>query len=106
MKTIYLDLNFLCYLENAQGRTAVQTDVFDGCCDSLIEGYRYIPAGESWTNGDGTVFHGEMLSPAVSYESIRPKQEQYEEDLTNMMPLEDVAALIEIIYENDLGVIG
>ena len=58
MKTIYIDSDYMCHLENADGRTEVQTDVFDSVVDEAIPYYRYIPDGVEWTNGKGRVFHG------------------------------------------------
>ena len=76
---IYIDSVFLCHTTNSDGTlTAVETDFFDGKCDALIEGYRFIPAGESWTRSDGVVFHGEMISPWKDYTILAAYQEQYE----------------------------
>lgn len=68
--TIYLDENFVCHLENADGRQTVETDIFDGKEKAYIEGYRFIPEGQSWTRADGAVFHGLMVSPAKDYNRI------------------------------------
>lgn len=68
--TIYLDSDFVCHLENADGRQAVETDVFDGKEKAFIEGYRFIPEGQTWTRADGAVFHGLMVSPAKDYNRI------------------------------------
>ena len=69
MKTIYVDSEFMCYLENAQGRTAVQTDVFDGVADSAIPFYRYIPQGESYKDKKGRTLHG-LFIQAIDSEAI------------------------------------
>lgn len=70
MKTIYLDSNFVCHLENDGTMTAVETDVFDGKEKAYIEGYRYVPEGEVWTRSDGEQFHGLMIAPAKAYNRI------------------------------------
>ena len=80
MKTIYLDSDFCCHLMNDGTRRAVETDAFDGKCTSYIEGYRYIPDGESWTRSDGAVFNGLMISPAEDYSRLEKAQRQYELD--------------------------
>lgn len=66
MKTIYLDSNYMCHLENADGRTEVQTDVFDGVVDGAIPYYRYIPNGAEWTNNKGQIFHGLFIQATDS----------------------------------------
>ena len=58
---------------------AVETDAFDGKCQAYIEGYRYIPSGESWTRDDGTVFTGEMLSPWKPWGALDAAQRAYEQ---------------------------
>ena len=62
MKTIYLDAEFMCHLENGEGRTEVETDVFDGKIDAVIPFYRYIPSGQEWENPKTkAVLHGEFI---------------------------------------------
>ena len=78
--TIYLDNNFVCHLTNDGTMQAVETDVFDGKCSEYIEGYRYVPDGETWTRSDGAVFTGEMVSPAEDYSRLEKAQRQYELD--------------------------
>lgn len=81
MKTIYIDADYLCHTSNPDGiYTAVETDVFDGKCDAYIEGYRYIPAGASWTRPDGVTFEGEMLSPWKSWQDLDTVQRDYERE--------------------------
>lgn len=106
MKTIYLDSDFRCHLDDAADRTELQTEWFDNKCDAFIEGCRLVPEGEAWTRSDGEVFTGEMIAPAVPLSTLLQRQDQYEEDCFNMMPLEDVSDLIEIIYAMDLETIG
>lgn len=54
--TIYIDNDYKCYVSAAEGRRAVETDFFDGKCPELIESYRFVPEGETWTREDGEVF--------------------------------------------------
>ena len=77
---IYIDSDFKCHTSNDGTMTAVETDFFDGKCDALIEGYRFIPAGESWTREDGVVFTGEMVAPWKPYSELAAAQQQYERD--------------------------
>ena len=60
--TIYIDNDYKCYVSDAEGRRAVETDSFDGKCPEWIESFRFVPAGETWTREDGEVFTN-MVSP-------------------------------------------
>lgn len=106
MKIIYLDSDFVCHVKPKEGYTPYQTDLLDGCCDRFIEAHRLVPYGSTWTRKDGKVFNGLMVSLAVMDYLCLPYQKQYEEDQENMMPLEDVAELVEMVYQGDLEVIG
>ena len=96
--TIYLDSDFRCHLTDDGTRQAVETDYFDGKCDTYIEGYRFVPAGERWTRPDGVIFTGEMIAPATDWTELDADQRQYERELV----AEYEAALTEI--EIALGV--
>lgn len=88
MKTIYIDSEFKCHVADDGTMTAVETDVFDGKCDTFIEGYRYIPEGQSWTREDGTVFRGQMVAPWRDYGLLAAAQAQYEKDQAESAELE------------------
>lgn len=81
MKTIYIDCDCKCHVADDGTMAAVETDFFDGKCNELIEGYRFVPAGESWTRADGVVFHGEMISPWKDYNKLDAAQREYERQL-------------------------
>lgn len=80
---IYINPNtFECHTTNPDGTfLEVETDFFDGKCQTFIEGYRFVPDGESWTRSDGTVFHGEMIAPFKPYDQLAAAQAQYEADM-------------------------
>lgn len=78
MRTIYIDSDFKCHTADDGTMTAVETDFFDGKCDAFIEGYRFVPAGESWVRSDGVVFHGEMIAPWKDYAELDNAQREYE----------------------------
>ena len=61
--TIYIDSDYKCYVSDAEGRRAVETNFFDGKCAEWIESYRFVPDGETWMRSDGEVFKGEMITP-------------------------------------------
>lgn len=76
---IYIDKDFRCHTSPGKGLTAAETDFFDGKCSAYIEGYRYVPAGQSWTHADGVIFTGEMIAPAEDSKLLEAAQAAYEE---------------------------
>lgn len=81
MKTIYLNAEFKCHTIDDGTMTPIETDFFDGKCDTFIEGYRFIPAGESWVREDGEIFRGEMASPWRDHAELDIAQREYEKQL-------------------------
>ena len=82
MRTVFYDSDFKCHTSNPDGAfREVETDFFDGKCDAFIEGYRFVPSGESWTRSDGKVFPGEMITPWKPYAELDAAQRQYEQAL-------------------------
>lgn len=76
---IYIDLNFRCHTMNTGGNLReIETDFFNGKCQTFIEGYRFIPTGETWTRSDGKSFRGEMIAPWKDYKGLAAAQAQYE----------------------------
>ena len=103
MKTIYIDSAFKCHVTNDGTMTAVETNYFDGRCDAYIEGYIFVPAGESWTREDGVVFKGEMVFPWKNFEEIDAAQRIYERQLlveyeANLAELD--ALILDYQYNN------
>lgn len=88
--TIYIDSDYKCYASVADGRRAVETNFFDGKCPEWIESFRFVPADETWTRGDGEVFKGEMAAPwkdlsnayAAQAAYVTAQNAQYEAALT------------------------
>ena len=78
--TIYIDKDFRCFAEPGEGLEAVQTDFFDGKAPGYIDGYRFIPAGHSWTGEDGTVYRGEAAFPVTDWEALDKIQRVYERE--------------------------
>lgn len=79
--TIYLDTDYKCHTAPGDGLTAVETDYFDGSkCTDYIEGYRFVPAGQTWTRPDGVVFSGEMVSPWKPWRELDAAQRAYEQE--------------------------
>ena len=90
---IYLDDDYKCHVTNPDGTyTEVESDFFDGKCDTFIKGYRFVPTGKSWVREDGTVFHGQMIAPWKPYSELDQAQRQYERE-----QLADMQAALEIL---------
>lgn len=102
---IYIDSEFKCHASDDGTMTAVETDVFDGKCDTYVEGYRFIPAGQTWTRADGVIFTGEMISPWKPWDELDAAQREYEREQYQALAAQNAeyeAALSEI--ETALGV--
>lgn len=92
---IYIDSDFKCHVADDGTMTAVETEFFDGKCDEFIEGYRYVPAGESWTRSDGVVFAGEMIAPWKDYAELDAAQREYERE-----QMEDMREALRVLGVN------
>ena len=80
MKIIYIDSEFKCHITDDGTMKEIQTDFFNGKCDTVIEGYRFVPSGESWTRFDGVIFHGEMVVPWQDYSELDVAQREYQRE--------------------------
>ena len=101
MRTIYIDSDYKCHTENDGTLSAVETDFFDGKCDTFVEGYRFLPAGESWTREDGVEFRGEMIAPWKPYNALAAAQAQYEADQDEL--LSDYQAELQNAYQEGVN---
>ena len=101
--TIYIDNDYKCHVTDDGAMRVVETDFFDGKCAEFVEGYRYVPSGETWTRVDGQIFRGEMIVSWRDYSSLAAIQTAV--DRTQAQADEEIAALIEEIYINDMEVI-
>lgn len=80
MKTIYIDSEFKCHVTSGEGLTSIETDAFDDKCNIYIQGYRFIPAGQTWTRADGVIFSGEMIAPWKPWDELDAAQREYERE--------------------------
>lgn len=81
---IYIDSEFKCHVTNPDGNfKEINTNFFNDKCDTFIEGYRFVPAGETWTRDDCVIFNGEMISPFKPYDELASAQQAYEKQLIN-----------------------
>lgn len=78
---VYIDSEFKCHVANDGTMKCVNADFFDGKCTTFIEGYRFIPQGEKWTDEKGVVFSGEMAFPWKPYSELDAAQREYEREL-------------------------
>ena len=81
MKVYVNPVDFKCHTANDGTFLEFDVPFFDDKCQTLIEGYRYVPPGESWTREDGAVFRGEMIAPATDYAPLGIAQTQYALDM-------------------------
>ena len=111
--TIYIDNDFKCHISDSEGiYTAVETDFFDGKCDAYIDGYRFVPAGVTWTRPDGVVFQGEMISPWKDWRELDAAQRAYEREQMAALTVEnealvaDMAQMVDDVYQSDIEMMG
>lgn len=82
MRTIYIDLENKCHVTDDGTMTAVETDFFDGKCDTFIEGYCY----EVRENGTA-------IYPWKPYSELDAAQREYERQM-----LAEYEAVINELY--------
>ena len=92
---IYIDADFKCYTAPKEGLATIETAFFDGKCAAYIEGYRFVPAGETWTAADGTVYPGEMITPWKPWAELDEAQRTYEREQYN-----DLITRLSEVYED------
>lgn len=78
---IYIDSEFKCHVINDGTMKFIETAFFDNKCQTFIEGYCFVPSGESWTREDSEVFQGEMIAPWKPYDELDAAQREYEQQL-------------------------
>ena len=93
--TIYIDNDYKCHLSDDGTRRAFELPFFDSKCAEFVEGYRYVPSGETWTRADGQVFAGEMISPCENYSQLAAIQAAV--DRTQAQADEEIGILLDTI---------
>lgn len=76
---VYVDSDYKCHVTHADGLREFDVPFFDGKCAGFIEGYRYIPEDETWTNPQGVKCSG--ISPWRDLALLEEFQAQYEAQL-------------------------
>lgn len=92
---IYLDKEDHVYTSSADGRTAVETTVFDGMPVRAIECYKYI-------NKNGV----EFVQAVVPASEIANQYAIGELEGQNTELLDTIAEMVEEVYESDTELIG
>ena len=97
--TIYIDNEYKCYASSADGRREIETDFFGGKCPELVECYRFVPAGETWTREDGEVFTGKMITLRKDPSEAYAAQAAYLENLlaASQARAADMQAALEVL---------
>lgn len=112
MAKVFIDADFICHTSAGEGLKVIETDFFDGKCDAYIEGYRYVPEGETWTRPDGVSFVGIMISPWKPWEELDALQRKYERELLSQLQsenaslIDDMASMVEEVYNSDTEMMG
>ena len=78
---IYIDNEYKCHLENDGTMREVEADCFGSLCKEYVEGCRYIPGGESWTNDSGITFYGQMYETWGNHEHLLEIQTAVDHEL-------------------------
>ena len=99
--TIYIDNDYKCHVTDDGAMRVVETDFFDGKCAEFVEGYRYVPSGETWTRVDGQIFRGEMIVSWRDYSQISEIQTAV--DRTQAQADEEIGILLDTIEELIVG---
>lgn len=87
MKTIYIDSDFMCHLEDDGTMIEIQTDVFDSIVNDAIPYYRYIPQGYKWTDPQGRVLNGIFIQATNSIKIEHIIQQAYIMDMQNALEI-------------------
>lgn len=84
MRTIYIDSDYKCHVTDDGAMTAVQTNFFDGKCDTFVEGYCY-----DTRNGYVQIYPVKPFSEldTAQREYERKLLEEYEAALAESVPL-------------------
>lgn len=78
---IYIDKDYKCHVTDDGTMIPIETNFFDLKSTDFIEGYRYVPKGETWIREDGVAFTGEMITPWKDFNELNLTQRIYEKQL-------------------------
>lgn len=98
---IYIDNEYKCHVSNDGNMREFDLPFFDGKCTEFIEGYRYVPSGETWTRADGEVFRCEMIAPWRDYAILAELQALYEEEQAKQADMRAALDLLGVTNEEE-----
>lgn len=79
---IYIDSDFKCHATDPDNiYRAFDVPFFNLKCPEFIEGYRYVPMGETWIDSNGVENIGEIISHWKSWDELDAAQYAYEQRL-------------------------
>lgn len=93
---IYIDNDFKCHVTDDGTRRAFDVPFFDGKCAEFVEGYRFVPSGETWTRADGQTFTGEMIVSWRDYAILAELQALYEEEQAKQADMQAALAILGV----------
>lgn len=88
---IYIDAEYKCHSSPGEGLREFSDEHFDGKCSEYIEGYRYVPVGETYVENN-IEYEGEQIFPWVDIRLLDAAQSEYERQL-----MEDMRRALEIM---------
>lgn len=94
--TIYIDNDYKCHLSDDGTRRAFELPFFDGKCAEFVEGYQFVPSGETLTCKDWQVFKGEMIAPWRDYAILAELQALYEEEQAKQADMKAALAILGV----------
>ena len=75
---IYIDSDFKCHTHNDGTMREIETSFFDGKCTAFVEGFRFVPQGETWVKPNGMIITGEMIAAWKDYTTLATAQQTAE----------------------------
>lgn len=78
---VYVDKSHRFRTEPTDGCREMDLPFFDGKCKEFIEGHMFLFEGETWTNDEGEIFEGEMMSTWMDSAELIRLQQAYEKEL-------------------------
>ena len=82
--TVYINSEYRCFAADGPGLRAVEVPAFDGKAPDVIEGYRFIPASESWTDENGVIIEGRAMFAWQNVAQLEAAQHAYERLLADV----------------------
>lgn len=82
-RVIYIDSECKAHVTEAEGRTALEVDMFDGFADEFVEGFIVVPEGQTAKHPDGRTLEGFTIAQWKSSDELEEYQREYEKELAS-----------------------